>query len=469
MATQQAGLFTQGPSVGDLLQQRNRRSMDLQQSLMQQAAQGSRTPAKARAFSLLGSSLGRALGGAMGGQDTEREKLKAKEAQQAALQQEAVTVTRGSVEELEAFADKIAPFYPEDAARYSQMAVDKREKDAATEAAKVKSDKALALAAQNKLKDDLAEAAALEVAYQEKAEKRASDDRQIAAKEAEERVARDSAIDALGANPPKHLVASINKGSKEAIKTAWSLAAEKHKVGAEARRVASIYGEGYEVGTKKNKEELRKRFERAGSTSVTVVVNKDDADNQPLTKAQRTEMQKNLITSRANLIKINKVAEDFDATHFTSWGAARGVIGGMLDRSGLVDTETPVIGGLVDFSADRQVAFTQIGQLFNAYRQEITGAAAAIKELERLKKDYMNEDRGPEATRRVLANFKKTAEDGIIELENIVEFGVALPPRANVGRNWSKPSTFTQAELDTAYAAAIAAAKAAAENKDPIK
>ena len=100
MATQQAGLFTQGPSVDDLLQQRNKRSMDLQQSLMQQAAQGSRTPAKARAISLLGSSLGRALGGAVGGQDTEMEKLKARNATQQAMQQQySQALVQGTPEE----------------------------------------------------------------------------------------------------------------------------------------------------------------------------------------------------------------------------------------------------------------------------------------------------------------------------------------------------------------------------------
>ena len=36
MATQQAGLFTQGPSVEDLLQQRNTRATNLQQQLMAQ-------------------------------------------------------------------------------------------------------------------------------------------------------------------------------------------------------------------------------------------------------------------------------------------------------------------------------------------------------------------------------------------------------------------------------------------------
>jgi len=82
MATQ-TGLFTQGPSVEDILAKRNKRSGDLQAQLMTQAAQGARDPAKARAISFLGSSLGRALGGSMG-DGNGREDLEAKEAERQA-------------------------------------------------------------------------------------------------------------------------------------------------------------------------------------------------------------------------------------------------------------------------------------------------------------------------------------------------------------------------------------------------
>ena len=80
------GLFTTGPSVEDLLQQRNTRAFDLQRQLMQGAAQGARDPAKAQAVSFLGSSLGRALAGAMGGEDKQMEERKAAIAAQEEMQ-----------------------------------------------------------------------------------------------------------------------------------------------------------------------------------------------------------------------------------------------------------------------------------------------------------------------------------------------------------------------------------------------
>jgi len=75
----QQGLFTQGPSIDDLLAKRNTRASTLQRQLMQQASQGAARPMETQAASLIGSSLGRALAGAMDGGST-REKLEAEQA-----------------------------------------------------------------------------------------------------------------------------------------------------------------------------------------------------------------------------------------------------------------------------------------------------------------------------------------------------------------------------------------------------
>ena len=83
------GLFTQGPTVDDLLQKRNQRAQDMQKQLMNDAAQGARDPQRARMGSMFGSIIGRALGNnAQGGADSEMEKLAAKNAEQKRLQSE---------------------------------------------------------------------------------------------------------------------------------------------------------------------------------------------------------------------------------------------------------------------------------------------------------------------------------------------------------------------------------------------
>jgi len=109
------GLFTQGPSVQDILAKRNKSQFDLQQQLMQQASQGAREPAKMRAVSLLGSSLGRALGGAMGGQDEELEKREAEIAAQESMQKDYAASAQGTGAEQKALAERLikAGFYQE--------------------------------------------------------------------------------------------------------------------------------------------------------------------------------------------------------------------------------------------------------------------------------------------------------------------------------------------------------------------
>ena len=80
------GLFTQGPTVDDLLQKRNQRAQDMQKQLMNDAAQGARDPQRARMGSMFGSIIGRALGNnAQGGADTEMEQAKQRETTEAGL------------------------------------------------------------------------------------------------------------------------------------------------------------------------------------------------------------------------------------------------------------------------------------------------------------------------------------------------------------------------------------------------
>lgn len=130
------GLFTEGPSIDELMAKRNERSTALQRSLATQAGQGARDPMQAQAASLLGSSLGRALAGSMDGGDY-RAKLEAKEAEKLGVQQEYLTA---------AAADNSAAMYdmvkilkkdnPLAAMKMLELAkAKKKEEDAATAAA----------------------------------------------------------------------------------------------------------------------------------------------------------------------------------------------------------------------------------------------------------------------------------------------------------------------------------------------
>jgi hypothetical protein len=120
------GLFTQGPSIDDLLAKRNQRASTLQQQLMTNAAQGARDPMKAQAASFLGSSLGRALAGGMDGGDSGREALEAKEAARSASQGEFFQAMQGDSKAAFAMADKLRSTYPEAAVKMINIAQQKK-------------------------------------------------------------------------------------------------------------------------------------------------------------------------------------------------------------------------------------------------------------------------------------------------------------------------------------------------------
>jgi len=147
------GLFTQGPSVQDILAKRNKSQFDLQQQLMQQASQGAREPAKMRAVSLLGSSLGRALGGAMGGQDEELEKRKAEIAAQEEARGNYFKAAQGTSADMYAMAQGLQKVYPKAALEMLALAdaEKKEEQDTFNKEQKEKDTKADLVLKQTKL------------------------------------------------------------------------------------------------------------------------------------------------------------------------------------------------------------------------------------------------------------------------------------------------------------------------------
>ena len=147
MATQPLGLFTKGPSVNDLLAQRNKRSTDLQQTLMKNASRKARAPAKAKAISFLGSTLGRALGNASGGEDTEMAERKASiAAQQEAQGKYFDAASQQSSEKIFEYAKTLRDTYPEAAVRLIEIGNKRRIEEQGIE----KENAALALVQQEK-------------------------------------------------------------------------------------------------------------------------------------------------------------------------------------------------------------------------------------------------------------------------------------------------------------------------------
>ena len=410
MATQQ-GLFTQGPSIDDILQKRNQRQGDLQRQLMAQAAQGARDPAKAQAISFLGSSLGRALGGAMGSGDN-RKALEAKNEAQQQAQSLYVEAASGTSADMLDAARTLKTTYPEASVKMLTLyqAALKREADTKT------------------TQDDAALAAS-----NLKAEQTA--DNELAS--------------VLVGKVPDNVIKALRTGgdaADEARAFGYKFLNEQPKHSSLAQKVKDAYG--YEIGSDKNMEQMQIEMGKSGQT---IEVNVNEQGFQELTDAQKSLMQKEIRANKTNLQALDDISDSFDASYFTLQGQGWAKVGAWADKLG-ISPDTPLVGGAVDYNARKTTAVAQIDMLFNQYRKEITGAAAAVAELEALKKSYLNTDRGPEATLAMIAQLKAVGKRGYEEKKLQLGRGIDLNPAVF---DWNDPTTYTQEQLNAAYAEAI--------------
>jgi|TARA_B110000908_G_C10230143_1_gene440132 hypothetical protein len=432
------GLFTQGPSVDDLLEQRNKRATDLQQQLMTNAARGARDPAKAQAVSFLGSALGRALGGAVGGEDTILAKRKADIAEQEAQEADFSKNFMGSSpEELLALAKRL-----NEGGNYRAAVIAKKASDEGFTALKLQK------------KED----AAAKVIEKEAADAKAELETQA--------LIDNDLADDLEGNVPSSVIKALRrggKGAKEARAFAYSaLKVKEDKQSALAIKIKDAYG--YEVGSDENMAQMKIQMAKENKgQNIEITLNDQGQQVQKLTKSVKSELQKGVLASYDNIVKLDDIADNFDPSYFTYVGSARAATGAILDKAGVSSKIDPT--GLVEFNKKRVVAISQIDMLFNQYRKEITGAAAAVQELDRLKKSYLNSERGPEATKGMLNELKRIGRQGYETKKRNLREGLAVgdtltfhddPKPEETAIDWNDPTTYTQEQLDSAHAAAIA-------------
>jgi hypothetical protein len=111
--------------------------------------------------------------------------------------------------------------------------------------------------------------------------------------------------------------------------------------------------------------------------------------NMGLTKTNQNEMQKDVISGMGTLSRLDEIANSYKSDYLTAQGAAKGFVGRMADKVGMASDDQK------SFIQGRRKFTQQVDQEFNAYRKEITGAAAAMAELKDLKKAMINTDLSP--------------------------------------------------------------------------
>jgi len=148
-----------------------------------------------------------------------------------------------------------------------------------------------------------------------------------------------------------------------------------------------------------------------------------------LTKANRTDVQKKYRSALETINNLNTVADKYSKDYLTVQGMAKSVAGSALDSFG-------VGGDLVDFNAQRQSFRNEVSQMFNQYRNIITGSAAGEKEMKDLKDSIINADLPPKEFMAAYNQFIDKAKrnlnlnarlDGVNPDELMQQAGVKTP------------------------------------------
>lgn len=125
---------------------------------------------------------------------------------------------------------------------------------------------------------------------------------------------------------------------------------------------------------------LEDRQKRAPQTNITV------EGNAPLSKTTETDVQKKTIGGMQTLYSLQKIQQAAKPEYFTLLGRAKGAL---QNFGAHIDPDVLSKGQQGDLAA-RSSLLNEVKQFFNAYRKEITGAAASEQELKDLEASILN-------------------------------------------------------------------------------
>lgn len=126
------------------------------------------------------------------------------------------------------------------------------------------------------------------------------------------------------------------------------------------------------------------RAAKAGASNITQTVE----GNQQLARPVIAQQQEKLIAEKEQLLALQHVNELAKPEQFGLEGKAKSAFWGTV---GAINPGWVPKDAVTEQNIRRQM-LNEAGQLFNAYRREVTGAAASVQELASLGKTFMNTD-----------------------------------------------------------------------------
>lgn len=205
-----------------------------------------------------------------------------------------------------------------------------------------------------------------------------------------------------------------------AFQTAMTKNPEVSKIGAQVLEKIGRAGDVSGMFTDEFKSEYEKMLAKPkGGVNITVAPQFNAPSTVPLEKSTRTETQKEQIRNIETLSNLNDIESKTIDEYLTFWGKGKIAWAEFMDKLGssseeqreLIRNQTPWLLG--------------VKNIFNAYRREITGAAAAMAELKDLESAIINTNMGPEKFKAALAMAKEKAKRAIRLRNSLLTSGLS--------------------------------------------
>jgi len=180
------------------------------------------------------------------------------------------------------------------------------------------------------------------------------------------------------------------------------------------------------------------------------------------TMGTKTEMQKDIKNNEKAMTQIEKLQKDYDPSYFTFKGQADASTSKFAEKSkgtpgleGASNLAASVVTGKspeerAQFIEKRSQYINNIEQVFNTYKKEITGAAAGEREIEMLRKSFLNGDMSPSefqgAMEQVVSKYKS---EGDIN-KSALTTGIDVSPSSTGLTQYLKAKGYSDEEINAA-------------------
>ena len=156
--------------------------------------------------------------------------------------------------------------------------------------------------------------------------------------------------------------------------------------------------------------------------------NRDMPVNVKPTKSVESGVQKDAISDMDAIQRIDKIMDQYDPAFLTLKGRGQNYVAGIADKAGLSSAAQKSL-------IRRRRKFSEsVGREFNAYKKQITGAAASVQEIEGIKQTIMNMDQGPTEFEASVSNYLDTRKRGLRLKRRILREGIRVDDDKAFGR-----------------------------------